>query len=447
VRPPRRGRRSGAPDGEAGDAGGGGLRRSLAAAIADSGFSSLATFAVGLFAAHRLPLDQLGGYGILFVAAFALGSTASNQLYFTPVEIAYVDRSAGDQLDAVKRSVGVGLLFTVPIGLLVTAVGMLVIPELPWSDRLTIGVGAMGVAVLSPTQDHVRRILHQASRSPRAMQVSAVQLVVAVAALATMVGLHVDPLFIPFSALALANAVSLCAGLLFARLDGGGGTSRPPPARSLLRLGYLLLVSTGSEQLGAFIGVALLGAISGATAVGQYEAARQLSQPMYVLSTGLQSVIRPRVMRAARHADRAAAKRDTGIYAATLGVCGIGYAFVAGIDWPGNPIARVFPNAFTQTGLLPALILAATVTFMIPLLAYQAISTGHARELVRLSLTNQVFYLGSIALLAPHFGALAVPIGTLLYATTWCARFRPVLSRIYAPGPSKALVAAGPASR
>lgn len=410
-----------------------GLRASLAAAITDSAFSSLATFVVGLFAAHQLPLEELGGYGILFVAAFALGSTASTQLYFTPVEVAYVERPPGAQLDAVRRSVAVGLLFAVPIGLVVTAVGMAVIPELAWSDRLAIGAGAFGVAVLSPTQDHVRRVLHQSARSPRAMQVSAVQLAVAVSAVAAMVALGVDPLFVPFSALALANAVSLGAGLLFAHLDRGTRSSRPPAVRSVLRLGYLLLVSTGSEQLGAFIGVAMLGVISGATAVGQFEAARQLSQPMYVLSTGLQSVIRPRVMRTARHADRPGALRYTGIYAATLGMCGLGYALVAGVDWPGNPVARAFPNAFTQAGLLPALIVGAAVAFMIPLLSYQAISTGHERELVRISLTNQVIYLGVIALAAPSLAALALPLASLLYSVTWCLRFRPVMRRIYGP--------------
>src|SRR5262249_30800921 len=154
--------------------------------------------------------------------------------------------------DGVRRSARVGLLFTIPIAVVATAGGLAVIPQLAWSDRLLLGVGGMGVVILSPIQDHVRRILHQAFRSPPAMEVSSVQLLVAVAAVAAMDVAHLDPLFIPLAALALANGVSLCVGLLFAWLDRGDGTSRPPSPRSALRLGYFLLVATGSEQLGNF---------------------------------------------------------------------------------------------------------------------------------------------------------------------------------------------------
>ena len=103
------------------------------------------------------------------------------------------------------------------------------------------------------------------------------------------------------------------------------------------------------------------------------------------------------------------------------------------MGWPGNPVARAFPNAFAQTGLLPALVVAAAVSFLIPLLGYQAIATGHARELVRLSLTNQVVYLVVIVVLAGPLGALAVPSASFAYAVTWCVRFRSVSARIYSP--------------
>ena len=114
-------------------------------------------------------------------------------------------------------------------------------------------------------------------------------------------------------------------------------------------------------------------------------------------------------------------------------MCGAGYALFVGVGWPGNPVARAFPNAFAQTGLLPALVAAAAVSFLIPLLGYQAIATGRARELVRLSLSNQVVYLVTIAVLAAPLGALAVPSASFAYAVTWCVRFRSVSARIYAP--------------
>ena len=42
----------------------------------------------------------------------------------------------------------------------------------------------MAMGALSPNQDHVRRILHQAGRSPVALTVSIVQVAVAVAVIA-----------------------------------------------------------------------------------------------------------------------------------------------------------------------------------------------------------------------------------------------------------------------
>ncbi len=424
-----------------------GLKRSVAAAVGDSSLASLATFAVGLYAARQLSLTELGGYGILFVAAFVLGGTTVTQLYFTPLEVAVVERPPTAQLATISRTLATGLVLASGIAVVVIAAALLAVPDLGWSARLQLGAGAAALAALSPTQDHVRRMLHQCGRSPAATQVSAVQLVVAATVLGALWASDVPHLVIPFTALAAANAASLVAGLLLARRGRTHHTpAEVPPLRGLLRLGGWLVLSTQADQVAGFVGIVVLGALAGASSVGEYEAARQLAQPLFVLSGALISVLRPRVMAAAQHADAHAARRTTTTYVALLGAAGIGYAVVAGTRWPGNPLVGWFPNAYASNWLLATLVVATAAAFVQPIFGIQAIAARREKDLVRISMTNQFVYVGAVAALSGPLGAVAMPVASLLNTATWLARFRGVLRRIYrpsAPAPEPAPVRSG----
>jgi O-antigen/teichoic acid export membrane protein len=219
--------------------------------------------------------------------------------------------------------------------------------------------------------------------------------------------------------------------LAAARLASAGEAHAPPRARSVLRLGGWLVMANQGDQLGNFVGIALLGSLAGATAVGEFEAARQLAQPLFVVATGLMAVLRPRVMSAAQHADEPTARRFSAVYAALLAVCGVGYALVAGVQWPGNPLVDVFPNAFRLDWMLPALSVATAVAFFTPMLGIQAISARREREMTWVNTTNQVVYIGAVAALAVPLGALAMPAASALNSFVLFARFRPLLRRIY----------------
>jgi O-antigen/teichoic acid export membrane protein len=263
------------------------------------------------------------------------------------------------------------------------------------------------------------------------MQVSVVQLAVALAALGAAAAAGVAPLWVPFTALALANVVSLAVGAALAWHDGSRARRPPPPARSLARLGGWLVLSTQGEQIAGFAAAALLGALAGAASVGQFEAARQLAQPLFVVSVGVQSVLRPRVMAAARAGDEAEGRRYSLVFAAVVVACGATYALVAGVPWPGNPLVALFPNAFELRGMVTAFVLASTLAFVLPILAVQAIAAGRHRDIVRINLTNHAVYLVCVVALARSVGALAIPIASALYCVLWLVRFRPVMRAIY----------------
>jgi O-antigen/teichoic acid export membrane protein len=263
------------------------------------------------------------------------------------------------------------------------------------------------------------------------MQVSAVQLSGVAAVLLALSACGIDSIWLPLTALGSANLLSLAAGLALVRSDGNGEAAVLPPTRHLLRLGTWLLLAIQGDQVSGFVGAALLAALAGAGAVGHVEAARQLAQPVFVLAIGLQSVLRPRVMSAAQRADSYAARHYSSIYGAALGVAGLGYALLVGVPWPGSPLVGLFPNAFDLDGMLFSFILVTTVAVFCPILAVQAIGARRERDVVRVNLTNQVFFLGTIAALGATVGAVVMPIASAVYLVTWLVRFRPVLKRIY----------------
>ena len=174
--------------------------------------------------------------------------------------------------------------------------------------------------------------------------------------------------------------------------------------------------------------------IVGTEALGHYEAARLLAQPMMVLAFGLQSVLRPGVMDAAMRRDVHTARR---LREPSSGSCRsppVSYGLVAGVQWPGNPLPGLFPNAYQLQWIVLAMILAVAFQQSTGIFSLQAIAARRERDLVRLQVPNSPVYPTTAALLAGPLGAYAMAVGIVADRLTWWIRFRPILTRIYRPG-------------
>ncbi|MFC2153469.1 hypothetical protein ACFLQ7_02420, partial [Actinomycetota bacterium] len=271
-------------------------RRRIPAGIVDSACASLATFAVGLTAVTVLDDVNRGVYAVYF-AAFLVGVVLPRQLVFAPASIEAVALEPRDhRLAVVSRSLRFGLApallgaLGAPIAYLVTS---------GYSDASVSAALAITCAItiiLSPMQDFVRQTLHIAARSWRAATVSIVQLVVVVAAIGTGLALDVDRAWIPFGALALANAVSLTVAWLLGHVGLDVGSTPPMDLRAMLGKGAWLIQTDLAPAAAAFVVAAIIAALASPEDLGYAEAARVVAQPILVLSAGLSAVLSPRAM-------------------------------------------------------------------------------------------------------------------------------------------------------
>ncbi|HEX6913010.1 MAG TPA: hypothetical protein VF142_21555, partial [Longimicrobium sp.] len=89
-------------------AAGGSGRAALAAGVADAGFASLASFAVGVYAIRALEPGALGAYALVF-AAFTLLAVVPAQLLFVPAETAAAYAAPGARAGLAAHSLRAGL--------------------------------------------------------------------------------------------------------------------------------------------------------------------------------------------------------------------------------------------------------------------------------------------------------------------------------------------------
>src|SRR5919202_1297041 len=84
-------------------------RPTMLAGVLDAGLSSLASFAVGVYAARTLTPVLLGGYALAFTA-YGLAATVPAQLVFTPLEITATTCPGPSRLPFLRRSLRMGFL-------------------------------------------------------------------------------------------------------------------------------------------------------------------------------------------------------------------------------------------------------------------------------------------------------------------------------------------------
>jgi O-antigen/teichoic acid export membrane protein len=333
------------------------LARKLPAGMVDASLASLATFAIGITAANLLDARDLGVYAVFFTA-FMFATVLPRNLVFIPAEVTAVSRPLPVRMQLLAQSIRLGLPLAL-IGATSVLIAAVITRSLTEPSVILALVATTGAAaVISPIQDHVRKMFHIADHSWLAAAVSTVQVAVTVLAVIGMIVANVAVPWIPFGALTIANAASLIVGLMLAlRVNATGGRPRLRFSE-LATSGRWLLLQSLAPSIAGFIVAAVVVRLAGPEALGYAEAARVVAQPVIVLATGLGSVLAPRSMEASMVVDLSAAKRLRHIYLPLVGLAGVGYLALAGASWWLNPMQYLVPAAYVIPGLVAVTVVA-----------------------------------------------------------------------------------------
>lgn len=410
------------------------LRRAIPAGLADAGLASLATFVVGLYAAGQLEPAVLGVYALHF-SAFTLAAVVPGQLLLVPAEVAALRLAHSRRLSILPRSVGKAAPLAVAAGAAVLLTRVLTPSGIDPVIVTGIGAGAAVSATLSPLQDHVRKMLHLSGRSWGAAAVSLLQLLAILVATAVLHATGVRSEQIPFGALAIANAVSLAAGLVISHPRERVQVGDLLVGRALVRSGRWLLVVGMVPSLATLAAATLIAQLASAEALGVAEAARVLAQPLIVLGLGLSSVLGPRSMEAASRLDRREARRYSRVFLLLLTAGGVGYAGITGAAFPWNPLGGVLSTAYLVPGIA-VLTIAANVANGLAY-PYRSELIGGKRE-ARLASIETAGGIGQVAvgLSAATTGAFAKPLGGLVLGAVRLVGSMRSAERLYGDGPS-----------
>ncbi len=327
-----------------------GMRASLIPGFLDSALGSLGTFAVGLYATRYLEPDELGAYA-LFFGAFLLIIMVPAELIYRPTEVVTVGHPEQQRLGVLPNSLAIGFAPGVGVAAAFSLLALLVPSDVGFDQLLAFAATTAIAGVLSPVQDHVRRMFHQAGRSPLAAAVSAMQLIAVLLALLGLELAGVGREWIPMGALATANAVSLAFGLaIVARVHPGGRIDLV--ASELYRTGGWLVTSGFAIVGGQVSSIVLITILAGASYAGFAQAAIILAQPLFVVANGLGSVLNPRIMEAAGVGNERDARGHSRAYSWLMVAASAGLLLAIGIEWSFSPMPDLFPNAYSTNGLL-----------------------------------------------------------------------------------------------
>jgi O-antigen/teichoic acid export membrane protein len=335
-----------------------GLARRLPAGIVDASFASLATFAVGLAAVNLLPDTERGVYAVFFTT-FLMGTVLAQNLILTPAEVEAVAYPVEERIPLIRRTLTLGLGPAIA-GAAAALLAAIVTAPLTDADVIVPFTVTTAVAsVLSPLQDHVRKMLHIGTESWLAASISVVQFATTVTAILVMMQADVDLPWIPFGSLAIANLVSLSFGwLLTQRVSEHIAVDTRLRFADLVRRGRWLVLQAAAPSVFGFMAAAIITRLASPEALGFAEAARVVSQPILVLATGLGAVLAPRAVEASMGRNLVIARHTRTIYLTVIGIAGIAYLAIAGWDWALNPMPHIVPSAYDVRGLVAVSMLA-----------------------------------------------------------------------------------------
>lgn len=395
------------------------LSRALSAGLLDSGFASLATFALNLYAIGRWEdnaLDVLGIY-FLFMTAFFMASAIPYQLLYIPAEKASLILAPAARLGLMLRVIVLSLPTAVLSGALVAitlAVGL--VKGFTFGEQVPFLVTAGLAAVFSPMQNYARRLLHLAGRSWSAATVSIVQFAVAIGGLFVLLAFDVPARWLPIGALALANFVSVGVALVMSHRAVGRLSPEESAAvarlqdtithRSLATSGRWLvttsLLSTGTN----FIVESIITLLAGAVALALAGSAKTVAQPILVLANGLRSVLGPKSMETAGIGDRAAARRISRTFSRLTAIAVVLYSALAGWSWFLNPLAALVEQAYTVPGLVLLSIIAAGLNGAAFSGRMELIGAGRETDLLRAEVATNSMQLATATVAAALSGAV-----------------------------------------
>jgi len=406
--------------------------RSLLPGVLDVGFSSIATFAVGIYAARSLGTADFGVYA-LFNSAFIFAAVVPTYLLLSPAAFATLSSTSveRERLNVLRQT----SRLAPPLGLLAGTLASVVASvsaAAPARIVAPLALTSVVCSMVSPLQDHVRRTLHMASRSWFATVVSLVQLMGVGASLVVLTVVGLAEPWRPFTALALANTVSLSVGIALARREASGSLPRFA-IRPLARSGGWLLISHVSMAGGFFASTAIVTAVAGRGAVGQAEAARLVAQPLFVLATALDSITWHLSMAAGERRDAAAAHRVARLFLGVLVLGGLMFALVTATPWWGNPLARLLPEAYAVPGLALVSIGAFVVHASFLPFAYELYGAGRRRVHSLAPVFGGLIQCAA-ALTAVWLGAFARPLAFGALSAAILMIYLPNRRRIYRAG-------------
>lgn len=404
------------------------LSQSIPIGLLDAGSAALATFAIGVYAAANFAPADLGVYA-LFFAIFLLAAIVPSSLVFLPGEVRLLDLPREQRLD--------GFRLTLPVGVPVAAGASLLvlIALIPAADAgrslvVPLTITTIVAAILSPIQDHVRRVMHLAGTSWLAALTSIVQLIVAGACLFGGIAAGLDTVWIPFGTLVVANAVSASVGILLARRYAAPAVGTPFTIRDLAASGRWL-TGVGLLPLGTtFLAAAIVDLTAGSEFLGFAEAARIASRPLLVLVTGFSAVLTPPSLLAGRNRDRGEGVRLARI--SKLVVIGSGLLLLlwTGFDWWGNPMAWLVPEAYTVNGLTAVTIFTAVIWGMLFSDESQLIGGGREVDIFKIYLVGALVQV-PIAFTAPITESYALVLSALGFGIVRLVGYRRALGRVY----------------
>jgi O-antigen/teichoic acid export membrane protein len=387
-------------------------RRLMMAGLLDAGLSSLATFVIGVFAAHSLSPALLGGYALAF-AAFSLAAIMPDAAVFTPLEVLVVQHPRAERLALLRHTLRTGFLAALLPALGVSLWTQVAPAELPREAVHAFTVTAMGCAILSPIQDHIRRMLHSGGASWLAAIVAAVQLLVAVAGVGFFIATDLPLWWAPFGVLGAANLVSMVVGLMLVRFRSEVATATPSWRwLDLTRSsGWMLLV--GLLPAGStFLVSALVVDLASSDALGYAETARVVAQPLMVLTMGLSATFSPKLVAAAQTRDLAGAQRLRRQYLGLVIGTFILYAALVSFRWAGNPMLWIVPSAYVVPGLAAIMLLSVFAQSLALPGRFEMLGAMRERELMLIEAggnTIRAAFGGAAGVL----GAFAIPFGVL----------------------------------
>lgn len=399
----------------------------LTAGQLDAGFASLATFVAGLYAVRHLTPVGLGAYALLF-AAFQVVNQFPSQLVFGPAEVLSISQDPSRRLGTLAWSLRLGSPAALIAGIGVWLGALPLFSDVPASIVVPLTFGAMGLAVVSPLQDHMRKMFHLAHDSWRAAQISAIHVTVTSASLLVIGG--ISDVWSVFGALALGNLASLAWGALFAARAHVAPWPRPQ-RQQLLGLGrWLLLVGLASTGF-SYLAVAVLKLVAGVDAVGFAEGARVVAQPLNVVVLGLMAVFAPRSMEAASNGLAREAVGWRRRCLAVFAMVAVPYALFTSIEWPLNPMPGLLPNAYQVAGLVPAMIAAMIIHAASSPWRAELLGARLQASLGRSVFSSGVLELGMVGATAGLIGAFAAPLGLATGALFRWGSFAARLRRWY----------------